>query len=971
MRVSPSLIRLALRVDATLLAAEVAALPDETWLPHPEGAPGNTAIPLVAAGGDEHDNAAIGQMMPTAALRSMPYTRSVLAALHAPIGRSRLMRIPSEGRLGSHVDTNRYWQDHLRVHIPVVTSPSVRFVVEDNSVHMATGEVWVFDTWRQHSVENPAEFDRIHLVVDTVGSSALWERIHAGAAAGTEGEAVGGLLALTESDALYESEIVPAVTPPWQQREMARVVIEGLGAAPPAEHVAALEGFVSDWHALWVVHGTDPAGVPAYLALLHRFDDVLNALAPVALANSCQFAEAVRQLLIRPGVDARAEMSRPAPAVIRSRKDIPRLRRPVFIVCPPRTGSTLLFETLSRAGGVYTIGGESHQAFEGIPALHPSAHDWESNELTAADATPETVHRLTDTFIARARNRDGRPPVGLTPVRLLEKTPKNALRVPFLAAAYPDATFIYLHRDPLPTVSSMLDAWKSRKFVTYPQLPGWHGGPWSLLLTPGWRNLVGMPLAEVAARQWATTHAMLLDALEQLEPQQWCVASHERLLADPDGEARRLAELMGWQWDRPVLEPLPLSKTTLDEPAADKWEKNADELERVRHIIDPVAARAATVLADPPTGPIPPAPEQQPRIVTARSTAAAAAEFSSVHTASFPELLDMAGSSVVVTTYQSGRVILLRTAPDGTLNTHLRAFNRPMGVAVVGDRIALGTDRSIWWLRNQPDLAARLPDGTHDACYVPRSSHITGDVAIHELAWAAGELWMVNTRFSCLATLAPGYSFVPRWQPAFVTGLAAEDRCHLNGMAIVDDRPRYVTAMGMTDEPQGWRRDKVGGGMIIDVDDNAIVADGLTMPHSPRWHDGKLWVLDSGCGTLCTVDFASGRAEPVVRLPGFTRGLAFIGRYALVGLSKVREHVFAGLPLAEHIDERMCGVWMVDTATGTVAGFLRFDGEVEEVFDVQVLAGKRYPELLEPNHAHTAGTFVVPNPEQIAALTGG
>jgi len=416
---------------------------------------------------------------------------------------------------------------------------------------------------------------------------------------------------------------------------------------------------------------------------------------------------------------------------------------------------------------------------------------------------------------------------------------------------------------------------------------------------------------------------------------------------------------------------LPLSKTTLDEPAADKWRKNADELERVRHIIDPVAARAAAVLADPPAGPTPPAPEQPQRIVTARSTAAATEEFSSVHTGSFPELLDKAGSSVVVTTYQSGRVILLRTAADGTLNTHLRAFNRPMGLAVVGDRIALGTDRSVWWLRNQPDLAARLPDGTHDACYVPRSSHITGDVAIHELAWAAGELWMVNTRFSCLATLAPGYSFVPRWQPAFVTGLAAEDRCHLNGVAIVDDKPRYVTAMGMTDEPQGWRRNKVGGGVVIDVDDNAIVADGLTMPHSPRWHDGKLWVLDSGCGTLCTVDFASGRAEPVVRLPGFTRGLAFIGRYALVGLSKVREHVFAGLPLAEHIDERMCGVWMVDTVTGTVAGFLRFDGEVEEVFDVQVLAGKRYPELLEPNHAHTAGTFVVPDQEQIAALTGG
>lgn len=966
MRLTPSLVRVALRVDASLLAAEVAALPPEAWLPHPEGAPGNTAVPLVAAGGDEHDNATVGPMAPTAALLAMPYTRAVLAALDAPIGRTRLMRISREGRLGAHVDTNRYWQEHFRVHVPVVTAPSVRFVVDDEAVHMAAGEVWVFDTWRRHAVENPAEFDRIHLVIDTVGSAAWWQRIHEGIAAGTDGPAVGELVVAGDAEPVYERAVLPAVSPPAQQREMARVILDGLAPDAPGELSVALQQFLSDWHALWAVHGASADEGDAYRALIAGFDATLGDLPSAQLDNGSSFAEAVRQLLLRPAVNS-APPAAAAPAAPGGRlRDLPRLRRPAFIVCAPRTGSTLLFETLSRAAGVYTIGGESHEVFERIPELHPAQRGWASNELTEQDATPEVVHRLTDSFITRARDRDGRPPVGLVPLRLLEKTPKNALRVPFLAAAYPDATFVYLHRDPLATISSMLEAWRSRRFVTYPQLPEWHGGPWSLLLTPGWRDLVGAPLEEVAARQWATTQTMLLDALQRLGPERWCIASYEALLADPDGEARRLAALMGWTWDRPLLDPLPLSATTLDEPDRDKWRKNLPDLERVRHVIDPVAARIEAVVADPPAGP---SAEPVGAPVAAASVAArAGAHFGSVHTASMHELLDRAGISVLVSTYQSGRVILLRPGANGLLNTHMRAFDRPMGIAVNRDQIAIGTDRSVWWLRNQRDLAARLPGGSHDACYVPQATQITGDIAIHELAWAGNELWMVNTRFSCLATLHPGFSFVPRWRPAFVTELAAQDRCHLNGMAIVDDRVRYVTAMGMTDEPQGWRRDKVGGGVVIDVDDNSIVAQGLSMPHSPRWHDGALWVLDSGCGTLCKVDMARGVAEPVVRLPGFTRGLAFAGRYALVGLSKVREHVFAGLPLAEHIDERMCGVWLVDTQAAAIVGFLRFEGDIEEIFDVQVLAGARFPELLEPGDAHTAATFVVPDTEQLAAL---
>ncbi|MDO8362067.1 MAG: TIGR03032 family protein [Actinomycetota bacterium] len=1000
MRLDVKFIRLALRVDAARLAAEVASLPDEAWVGHPEGAPGNTAVPLVAAAGDPADHATIAAMAPTPALATMPYTRAVMAALGAPIGRTRLMRIEREGQLGHHVDTNRYWQDHFRIHVPVLTHPSVRFDTSGDTVHMAAGEVWVFDTWESHGVVNPADHPRIHLVIDSVGSSHLWRLVDRGRLAGIDGPGDGDMVSGV-GEPVFEAAAPLAITPPWQQRVMADGLLRDLGDDLPSATALAVRNFLADWHALWAAYGDADEARPNYAALVRRLDTRLDQLPPSRLPNGSTMAEAVRQLLLRPALTppSIAPPSITSPSVAAEttdragRKPARRLDRPVFLVSSPRSGSTLLFETLARAKGVFTIGGESHEVFESIRELHPASRGWHSNALAAADATLGAVRLLEDSFIVRSHDREGRPPAGYAPIRLLEKTPKNALRVPFLAEAFPDAVFVYLHRDAQATVSSMLEAWRSGRFVTYPRLPGWGDTAWSLLLVPGWREMIGLPLVEVAARQWATTTSTLLDDLQQLDPQRWCVVGHEQLLADPDGEAGRLCARLGFEWDRPLPGPLPPSRSTLDAPEPDKWMRNADELATVQSIIEPVARRVAALVADPPAGPqlqpgvarrpgrpvgvpVPPASAAAPSPAadgsggsstgsTGASDSAASARvaeevFGSVHTPSFAELLRRSGSSVIVTTYQSGRVVLLRSGADGALNTHLRAFARPMGVAVAGNRLALGTDQAVWRFDNQPALAARLGEDEHDVCYVPRSSHVTGDISVHEMAWAGDELWVVNTRFSCLATLDPSVSFVPRWRPSFVTALAAEDRCHLNGMAMVDGRPRFVTAMGMSDEHQGWRRDKVGGGVVIDVDSGGIVAHGLTMPHSPRWHGGRLWVLDSGQGTLCTVDLVTGDAHPVVRLPGFTRGLAFLGRYALVGLSKVREHVFAGLPLAQHIDERCCGVWLVDTESGAIAGFMRFEGAVEEVFDVQVLPGARYPELLEPGDSLAAAAFVLP-----------
>ena len=240
--------------------------------------------------------------------------------------------------------------------------------------------------------------------------------------------------------------------------------------------------------------------------------------------------------------------------------------------------------------------------------------------------------------------------------------------------------------------------------------------------------------------------------------------------------------------------------------------------------------------------------------------AKAAVPLRAVHTANFPALLRHLGGSLLVTTYQAGKLVLVRDEGDH-LNTHFRAFPAPMGMALAGNRLALGTKMQVWEFVNVPAVAAKLdPPGRHDACFLPRSSHITGNIQIHEMAWGTGdELWAVNTRFSCLCTLDKEASFTPRWRPPFVSALEPTDRCHLNGLAMVDGRPRYVTALGETDAPRGWRENKAHGGILMDVDSGQVITRGLSMPHSPRWYAGRLWVCESGAGTFGHVDLDTGK----------------------------------------------------------------------------------------------------------------
>jgi uncharacterized protein (TIGR03032 family) len=319
------------------------------------------------------------------------------------------------------------------------------------------------------------------------------------------------------------------------------------------------------------------------------------------------------------------------------------------------------------------------------------------------------------------------------------------------------------------------------------------------------------------------------------------------------------------------------------------------------------------------------------------------------HTLNLVPLLTQLQASLLVSTYQAGKVVVVGVS-GGQLSLAYPNFERAMGVAVHPDRIAVGTQTHVWVLRHAPGLAGHLePAGCHDACYLTRSACYTGPIQGHEMAWIGEELWIVNTLFSCLCTPHEQYTFVPRWRPPFVSTLAAEDRCHLNGLAVGGGQPRFVTALAETDTSQGWRPVKATAGCVIDLASGATVARGFAMPHSPRIHQGRLWLLDSGTGRLVLLDGATGKVETVAVLPGYTRGLAFHGGLAFVGLSRIREtSTFGGVPIAEKREQLRCGVAMVDLTAGRPVAYLEFKSGVEEIFDVQVLPGARCPLLAGP-----------------------
>lgn len=621
MKLQVPFIQLPVMFDAAALAAEVLAIPAACWRGHPSGLAGNSALTLITANGNPDDESLSGPMKATPSLLACPYLMQVLHALGATWGRSRLMRLSGQAEVTPHVDLNYYWRERMRVHVPITTTPSVRFQCGNAEIHMAEGECWLFDTWRKHRVLNEGNDERIHLVADTVGGEGFWDLVGGGRTPGLAPQSWQPRLVLPDPSARpaldLESFNLPKVMTPWEVREH---IVFLLSDALPDGNLAAIHQalllFSRRWQGLWSCHGDGGDGWPRYRDLLERTsaDLLARGIDKIDLRNETGLWDTLRaqvlDVALADGKGADVQVDRhgssappspPSAAAIATpdakRASTALFDRPVFIISPPRSGSTLLFETLSQAPCLHTIGDESHQLIEGVPGLAPAQRDHESNRLTASDATAEIADALRARFHAALHDRHGKAPGHGQAVRMLEKTPKNALRIAFLKEVFPDARFVYLHRDPRQVLASMIDGWESGHFQMYPQLPGWTGPVWSFLLVPGWRELIGAPLAEVVARQWETATSIMLDDLDALDPDDWTGIDHGRFVANPQAEAQRICSWAGLDWDVRLGQSLPLSRYTLTPPDPDKWRRHAAQIEprlaKMQAIVERAAAAAA------------------------------------------------------------------------------------------------------------------------------------------------------------------------------------------------------------------------------------------------------------------------------------------------------------------------------------------------------------------------------------------
>lgn len=327
--------------------------------------------------------------------------------------------------------------------------------------------------------------------------------------------------------------------------------------------------------------------------------------------------------------------------------------------------------------------------------------------------------------------------------------------------------------------------------------------------------------------------------------------------------------------------------------------------------------------------------------------------------------------SVGLSTYTRGKVVLIGPGTSGQVAASERNFGRAMALRVTETGLYLSTEHQVWRFENGLDAGVHFEGW--DRLYMPRSCHVTGNVDVHDIHIdKAGRVLVAVTLYNCLAELDGRGSFSPIWRPSFIDRIVNEDICHFNGFCLEDSVPAYATVTGRSTTPAGWRELRADGGLVIDMRDDRVVTDGLAMPHTPRLHRGKLYVLEAGSGWFGRIDRASGRFERLTWCPGFLRGLSFVGDYALIGLSKPRSRIFSGLPLDAELKQRgvqpECAVYIVSLANGEICHRLAITGSVEEIYDTAVFAGSLQPMLIG-TEGPEIGKYIAVGPDRSGRVT--
>jgi Sulfotransferase family/Aspartyl/Asparaginyl beta-hydroxylase len=574
MRLAQPFQKLPRRFAAGPLAEDVAQFGQDDFISYRAGSLGAAALPLVSPGGaPTHNFALAGLALPTPALARCLHIQEALIALGVRIVRSRLVRLTAHTSASSEGEWNYHWFRHVPICIPIQTDEAVTLQCGDEIAHLAAGEAWIVDTSRRHALHNRSARDCLHLIVEIRAEAT--ETVRAAVPPGNS-------LRLES----YRFEVLT----PQEIAALSQEILTELGDKPLARELHLTLAQLADrWEATFARFGHDSKGELAYQDLLLDFREQIMPRLPPG-GTSAQAAIVIDTMLTMAPPSPR-KLHRPA-AIGRPRDAAlappPEFDRPLFIVSAPRAGSTLLFDLVARFGEVFTLGGESHEIIRGIPELHPAARAYTSDRLTHAEARPEIAAALREGFARRLVDRAGRSYLGLPAgerprrVRLIEKTPANALRIPFLRAVFPGALFVHLYRDPRQNISSLVEGWRSRRFLAYRGMPGWPYRDWSFLLPPGWSSLVGCSLVEIAAHQWQVANATIEADLRDAPSGASCKIDYDDLIRTPRESLRNIAELAGLTWDAEVeaavSAALPLSRVTLSAPAPHKWWQYQEEL---------------------------------------------------------------------------------------------------------------------------------------------------------------------------------------------------------------------------------------------------------------------------------------------------------------------------------------------------------------------------------------------------------
>jgi len=328
--------------------------------------------------------------------------------------------------------------------------------------------------------------------------------------------------------------------------------------------------------------------------------------------------------------------------------------------------------------------------------------------------------------------------------------------------------------------------------------------------------------------------------------------------------------------------------------------------------------------------------------------------YSARYNPEFPIVLEALGGTIMLTTYQTGKVILL-SQKEGNVTQLVRDFSRPMGVSFQDDYMAMALSTNITIFKNSKTLAKTYPkkENIYDNLYYPTATNITSYIDTHDITFSNQGLIAVNTAYSCLVRVDGKSSFEPIWFPPFIKEFASGDSCHLNGVCTDEDNNiRYVTAFAKTTKPGGWRLNKLTSGILYDIKEERYLCENLSMPHSPRIYKNELYVLLSASEELAKVDRTTGEKETIVKIDGFIRGLSFYENYAFVGVSKLRKsHTFGDLPIAKK--RLYAGCVIVDLNTKEKVAEVFYDEALEEIYDVHFIPNAKRVNILNHHMINT------------------